>query len=128
MELSIFLAKIFGLWFLILGVVFLWRRKTLMPIVEDFAGSRALVVSFALLELFAGISLVTAHNIWSNDFRVVLTVIGWWILLEGLVYLFMPSKAVKKLWKRVNKPGWFISGSLISIVVGVYLLNAGFTM
>lgn len=127
MELSIFLAKIFGLWFLIIGIVFLWRRKTLMPVFEDFAGNRALIVVFALLELFAGISLVTSHNVWSNDFRVVLTIIGWWILLEGLVYLFMPSKVVKKMWKKFNKPGWFISGSLIAIVVGVYLLNAGFT-
>lgn len=128
MELSILLAKIFGLWFLIIGIVFLWRRKTLMPIMEDFAGNRALIVSFALLELLAGISLVVSHNVWTNDFRIVITVISWWILIEGLVYLLLPSKGVKKMFKRFNKVGWFVSGSLISIVLGVYLLNAGFVM
>ncbi|PIR37999.1 MAG: hypothetical protein COV34_02840 [Candidatus Zambryskibacteria bacterium CG10_big_fil_rev_8_21_14_0_10_42_12] len=128
MELSIFLSKIFGIWFLVIGIIFIWRRKTLMPVIEEFAGSRALLILIALLELFAGIALVTAHNIWEKDFRLVLTIISWWLVIEGVMYLMAPTKSIKKIFKRFNKPGWYISGSLLSIVLGVYLLNAGFTM
>ena len=130
MELSLFLAKLFGAYFLLLGIVFIWRRKALMPVFEEFAGSRALMVVVAILELFAGIALVIAHNVWSHDFRVIITILGYWMIVESIIYLLLPAKtkAVKKMIKMFTRPSWYIAGSLISIVVGVYLLNAGFTL
>lgn len=127
MELSIFLAKVFGAYFLIIGIIFIWRRKSLVPFIEEFAGSRALLIVIAVLELFAGLALSIAHTVWTSDFRFVITLIGWWMIVEGILYLLMPMKRIKKMFKAFNKPGWYISGSLCSIVLGVYLLNAGFT-
>jgi len=127
MELSLFLAKIFGLWFLIVGIVFIWRRKSLMSAIEDFADNRALVFVFAILELFAGIALITSHNIWEVNFQGVLTILGWWIAIEGFIYLLLPMKRIKRMVKYFNRPGWYISGSLLSIILGVYLLNSAFT-
>lgn len=127
MELSLFLAKLFGFYFLIIGVVFIWRRKSIMPVFEEFAGSRALMVVTALCEIFAGLAIAIVHNIWSTDFRVVITIIGYWMVIEGVIYLLLPGKKmVKNMVKVFSRPGWYVAGSLIAIVAGVYLLNAGY--
>lgn len=128
MELSIFLAKLFGAYFLIVGIIFIWRRKAIIPVFEEFAGRRALMVVIALVEIFAGLAIAISHNIWSYDFRAIITVFGYWLIIEGVLYLLLPSKkVVKNIIKIFSRPGWYITGSLIAIVLGVYLLNAGFT-
>lgn len=128
MELSLFLAQLFGAYFLIIGIIFIWRRKALIPVFEEFAGKRSLMVVIAIVEIFAGLALAIAHNIWTYDFRVIITIIGYWMIIEGVLYLLLPSKkVVKNIIKIFSRPGWYITGSLIAIIVGVYLLNVGFT-
>src|SRR5690606_14475465 len=125
---SLFFAELFGFYFLFIGVVFIWRRKTLLPVFEEFATSKALMMATALLEIFAGITVVAIHNIWTFDFRVITTIIGYWLIIEGMIYIILPKKKIlKNIVKIFGKPKWYISGSLLSIFIGIYLLHAVFT-
>ena len=53
MELSIFLAKLFGIYFLVIAVLWTARGDFLFEIVEEFFASRALIFLSGLLALFA---------------------------------------------------------------------------
>ena len=61
-ELSIFLAQLFGLYFIIAGLIIMVRRKSLMPAVTEFGHSRALVLIVALVELIAGLAILDTMN------------------------------------------------------------------
>ena len=60
MDLAIFLAKLFGLYFLIAGGIVMLRQKSFMPMVLDFFGSKAMIMLVGALELVAGLALVIA--------------------------------------------------------------------
>ena len=125
-DLSIFLAQLLGVYFIIAGVVILIRRKSLIPAVAEFGHNRALVLVVALVELLAGLAIAIAHPIWEPDWRGVITFLGWWMIVESVIYLILPYSGARKLIRQFNTSRWYISGGIIAIALGGYLAGAGF--
>jgi hypothetical protein len=128
MDLSIFLAQLFGLYFLIAGVIVMFRQRSFMHVMTDILSSRGALTIVALCQLFAGLSLVIGHPIFTADWRGIITFIGIWIMVEALFYLTMPYTRLVKFVKMFSTPTWFTSGGLLSIVMGAYLTGKGFGM
>lgn len=126
MDLSLFLAKVFGLYMLAAGLLILVRRKAIMPAVAEFGESRALLLSIGLLELVAGIALLSAHMVFALDFRGLITFIGVWMIFEGILYAALPMQKLRRLIRIVNKPRWFIVGGILSALLGAWLAAVGF--
>ena len=125
-ELSFFLAKLFGLYFIIAGLIIMGISKCRMPAVTEFGHSRALVLIVALVELIAGLAITIAHPTLTPDWRGLITLLGWWMILESVIYLTLPFSGMRKLVRMFNHSRWYISGGFISIVLGGYLAGVGF--
>ena len=128
MELSIFLAKLFGLYFLIAGGIIMMRQKSFMPIFTEILGSRALLLLLGVFELLAGLAIVIAHPIFTATWEGLITLIGAWMAVEGVIYLAMPYTKVGRLMCQFNTPTWYTSGGLVAVVMGAYLAGKGFGM
>ncbi len=128
MEMEIFLAKLFGLYFLIIGIIILVRRKAVMPAVSELVSNRAVLITLAIIEIGAGLALTLTYPTiqWSVD--GILSTIGYMLLVEGLIYLASPYKPTQKFIKQFNKSHWLISGGVASVVVGAYLVAYGFNL
>lgn len=126
MDLSIFLAKLFGLYFMIAGVVVMARQKSFMPVMTNVFSSKPLIIILGLCQLFAGLALVLAHPIWTPNWQGVISLIGVWIMVEGLFYVATPYYKVHKITKQFNTPAWYTSGGMLAIVLGAYLAGKGF--
>ncbi len=126
MELSIFLAQLFGLYFVIAGGIIMMRQKSFMPIFTEVLGSKALLMILGLVELLAGLAIVLAHPIFTATWQGVITLIGAWMAIEGLMYLSMPYTKVGKFMRQFNTSTWYTSGGLVAIVMGGYLAGIGF--
>lgn len=122
----IFFAKLFGLYFLVVGVMVLWRKKSIMPALQELASNRALVLVIALVEIAAGLALVIARPDVTFNWQGLISLIGWMMVIEGLLYLALPAKAIRSLMSWFNKPAWFMSGGIISLLFGIYLTGIGF--
>lgn len=127
-ELSVFLAQLLGLYFLIAGIIIVVRRKSFVPMVAEFGHSRALVLVVALVELMAGLAIVLAHPIWAPDWRGLITLTGWWMIIESVILLVLPFYGMRKLIRKFNTPRWYITGGFVSVVLGMYLALAGFSL
>ena len=128
MDLSIFLAKLFGLYFLIAGGIIMMRQKSFMPIFTEILGTRPLLLILGLAELLAGLAIVIAHPVFMSDWEGIITAIGAWMAVEGLIYLAMPYTKIGKLMRQFNTPTWYTSGGLVAVVLGAYLAGKGFGM
>lgn len=128
MELSIFLAKLFGLYFLIAGGIIMMRQKSFMPIFTEILGSRPFLLILGVAELLAGLAIVIAHPIFTATWEGLITLIGAWMAVEGVIYLAMPYTKIGKLMRQFNTPTWYTSGGLVAIVMGAYLAGKGFGM
>lgn len=125
MDVSIFLAQLFGMYFLAMGVASLLKGKELGESVDAFRKSPLLTYVGALLTLL-GLAFVIIHNVWNGTWQVVITVLAWLTLIEGLAYLWLPQKAVGKCINWFNTRWWYIIGTIIAFVLGVFLLSIGF--
>ncbi len=125
---ELFLAKVLGVYFIIMGAIALFRRGAVMPAVSQLAANKPLILLLALIELFAGLSIVIAYPDVTFDYMGVITLIGWMLIVEGIIYLATPSKEVQKFIKQFNTPIWYTAGGVIAILLGVYLANVGFNL
>lgn len=126
MDLSIFLAKLFGLYFLIAGGIIMMRQKSYMHIMMDVLGNKGMLMIVAICQLLAGLALVISHPVFTPDWRGVITLIGVWIMVEAIFYLAVPYTKVMRVMRQFNTSTWYTSGGLLAVVLGAYLAGKGF--
>ena len=126
MDLSIFLAQLFGLYFLIAGGIIMYRQKSFMPIIGEVLNSKPLIIVLGFGELVAGLAIVIAHPVWTFDWEGLLTFIGVMLVAESLFYLAVPFPKMHRIFRQFNTPTWYTSGGLLAIVLGAYLTGKGF--
>ncbi len=124
MELSIFLAKLIGIYLLIVSVELLLRKKELEGAVKDFASSKGLLAFSGSISLLFGLAIVISHPIFIPDWRGVITIIGCLLILRGLFRVSFPSRLQKNLATSLHKWYWLIF--LITFFIGLFLTSAGF--
>lgn len=118
--------QLLGLYFVIIGVVVLYRRKSLMPAIAQLAGNRLLVVVIALMELLAGLAIVLTYTTVSWDWRGIVAIVGWMLVVESIIYMAMPYPRVQRSIRYFNKNEWYQAGGVIAVIAGAYLAAAGF--
>lgn len=123
---TIFLAKLLGIYMIIVGLIFMIRRKAMMPAMKELIKNRALLYIICILELAAGIAVVLSHNIWTWGYELIITVVGWLLIIEGVVYLILPHRKVEKILSKFNTPVWYGAGGVAAVILGAYLAARGF--
>ena len=126
MGLSIFLAKLLGIYLLIIGVLWAVRGEVISEVLEEFFTSRPMLLLSGLLALAVGIAMAISHSIWEFNWRGLITLIGYLSIAKGIArvgFPTVPRKAVSFLLKYAR--GWIWIG--IVLVLGAYLTWAGFT-
>jgi len=125
MELSVFLAKTWGLYFLIISLAFLVNRKNYQVMLRLIENKIALLLSGFIL-LVVGILSVVAHNIWTLDFRGLITLFGWIALVKGINRLFWPEFVTAQI-KKLKIDRWATPLLFLAFVLGVWLTYIGFS-
>jgi hypothetical protein len=123
---DLFLAQLFGLYFIIVGASVLIRKKSIMPTYREMLANKPVLFAIALLEIAAGLAIVLANPVITLDWIGLISLIGWMLLVEGVLYLTLPSKIVQKFTKNFSSAGWMTAGALVAIVAGGYLAFIGF--
>ncbi len=126
MELSIFVAKIFAIYFLVTGIGVLSGKMNVYKMLKSFEDSPALTFVTGLFLLIIGALLVQHHNIWSGSWWVVLiTLLGWGTLLKGCIMMAYPQFLFqfKGFYKNLH-PALGAVGIVIGLVLGYFLFMA----
>ncbi len=124
MELS--LAQLLGLYFILVGVIVLYRRQSIMPAIRQLAANRPLLMVIAFVEILAGIGIVLTYPTVTASADGIIAVIGWMLVFEGVLYASMPYRRVQKFIGAFNTPQWYGVGGVLAVIVGVYLAGTGF--
>lgn len=126
METTILLSKVLGLFIIIVGVVVMVRKEYFIPLISVFVKERFTRLVMSIVELMAGLFLVVTHNDFSTGPATIITLFGYVAVIEGILYLITPDKTLQTLISKFNNPKIYLFGGLASVVVGLYLANAGF--
>lgn len=125
MELSIFLAKVIGLVSTVSALAVIVRYKTSLALDEAAVRNPAVAYLGGFGILILGVLIVISHSVWTTDWRVLITIIGWLVLLKGIGRIFFPDSVGNMIAKKKDNR-WFILGEFAVLLVGLYLLYYGF--
>ena len=122
MELSILLGKVMGFYFVVMGLALLFKTKVLQKSMEDYINDAVTALSDGVFIFILGLLIVLNHNVWDNSWRVVVTLVGWFALIKGLIRLWMPKSTMNAIVNTMNNKNIYVIGGLVAILVGVFLL------
>ncbi|MFZ0565771.1 MAG: hypothetical protein WAM28_06265 [Chlamydiales bacterium] len=128
MELSFFLARVIGLFLVIIGFLCLGRRKFLEKPVIVFFENDALTIISGVFVLIIGLLIIVGHNVWEWNWTLIITILGYFILLKAFALLFFPGLVVKKLSLKLFRDSSPIFLGIICLIVGLILVYEGFVV
>jgi len=83
------LAGLIGPTLIALAAALLINLGSISTLVESVSRDPALVLVSGVLSFVAGLAVVRVHNYWAGDWAVLVTILGW-LLLVGLVRILFP--------------------------------------
>jgi hypothetical protein len=126
MDNSTYLARLIGPVLAIAGLGFLVRRAEFVGVFQDVARDQPLIFAMCVLGLLGGIALVHAHNVWAMDWRVIITLLGWWSAIESAVWLIVPSTTLRDLVLPLLTPTLVVSYGVFVLLLGGVLSIFGY--
>lgn len=125
METSIYLAKLIGPIYLVVGVGLLLNPSNSRAVVKEFMDSPALFYLSGILALIIGGLIVLLHNVW-HGWPIVITLLGWAAILKGVVRLIAPDAAKAFISKLAGSKNDMTAAALIALALGAYFTAMGF--
>ena len=123
MDASVFLAKFWG-WYLITFFVLLIFYPKRIKQLFDFAKDEKFTMIISIMAITFGLVSIVAHSLWVADWRIVITLLGWFIFIKGVVYFSFPHLALK--WVEKVDFKWFQFIMFLSFLIGIILLNQAY--
>ncbi len=120
MDASIFLAKFWG-WYLIIYFTLLLVYPKRIKQLFEYTKDEKFIIIISFLAIILGLLNIIAHNIWVLDWRIIITLFGWFTLLKGITLFAFPTFAIKMIDRFDSK--WFHFLIFPIFVFGIFLLN-----
>ena len=125
--LTVFLAKLIGLYCVLMAGGMLANRKDSLAAVEAMIESPELLLIAGVVALPAGLALVVGHNVWSGGvLPVAVTIIGWVVLIKAVALIAVPQQRMIFLYRSLHYERWFAAYMLATVTLGLALAGAGF--
>jgi hypothetical protein len=120
--LTLHLAILIGLYELAAGVAGFTGTITWSAVIDEFERSPALTFVTGFMAFVIGGVLVLAHNIWADPLAVIVSLIGWIALVEGLLIMVIPRPLLGFSRRLVTSQR---AVSVFAMIVGALLIILG---
>ena len=120
MELSILVAKIVAIYYVGIGLGVVTGQVEVKKMIASFEDPGLSLIS-GLFMITVGGLLVNAHNIWVKDWTVLITIIGWALVIKGFLFTAFPKSMVsmsKSFGVRSKSFGYLVIA--IGLVFGYF--------
>ncbi|MEC7838459.1 MAG: hypothetical protein VX777_00305 [Chlamydiota bacterium] len=125
MDISIFLAKVFGIYLIVSGLLYAFKHNTMRYVINDYFDNNAVVMLGGIMSLMIGILLMVSHSVWEPNWKIVITVFGYMTFFKGIMHLFFPSTASS--WaSKMTDGSYFVYISIVTLMLGIYLTYVGY--
>jgi uncharacterized membrane protein HdeD (DUF308 family) len=123
METSQFLAKLLGLYCVIVSGALLINRAAFQAFLRDEAKHPGFLLLSGFLALIVGLLIILSHNIW-RGWPILVTLIGYLALFKGIVRLYFTHWTNRVIRGFAESPQ-YIAMVTFSFVLGMVLIYFG---
>jgi len=125
---TVFLAKFIGAFTLVETILMVLFRDHALQRIYDVLYDRALAFTWGVVTLGLGLAIVCGHNVWRGGLLpVVVTLVGWLLLIRGVVLQVVTPELAQSALRTISFEPYYYAYLAIPLVLGAYLLLAGWT-
>jgi len=125
MDITIFLAQIWGPIILAVGIGVFTSRSYYLQIYRDLEKETLAVLCFGMFGMAIGIIQISVHNIWDTFAQGFVSFLGWALLLKATLFIVAPRFVDKSGEWAANLKLVPVSGGLM-LLLGAYLTWLGY--
>lgn len=120
MDITVFLASLWGPVLLAVAVGVMLNRSYYAKIYRDLDKDVLAVLVFGMVGMIAGIAHVQFHNSWETLQQIVVSVLGWGLVIKSALFLAAPSFVDKTgdMWAKYKL---IPVAGILTLIVGGYL-------
>jgi hypothetical protein len=126
MHTSIFLARLLGPLFLLPGIGILINPRVFRALATEVVRSVTLIYLFGLIDFAAGLAIVLNHNVWTASWPVLVTLIGWALLIRGAVRIALPDAIMGYAARYISNKQIYPFAGAAAVILGLVLCYFGF--
>jgi hypothetical protein len=118
-------ARMLGGMLFISGAGILLNSEGYRATADEFLRGVGLIYMSGMMALVAGLSIVYLHNVWTKDWRTLLTLIGWFAVIDGILRVVVPEFIQRFDTWYIAQPGFLIGSGFIVLALGLFLSFKG---
>ena len=121
MTISKTIAGLIGPTLVALAAALLINLSSISALVEPVSHDPALVLVSGVLSFVAVLAVVRVHNQWSGDWAVLVTILGWLLLIGGLVRMLFPIWLAGMAAILGQRTGFIAGEAVVLLLIGAFL-------
>ena len=115
------LASLIGPTLIALAAAMFINLGSISTLVESVSHDPALVLVSGVLSFVAGLAVVRVHNHWAGGWVVLVTILGWLLLVGGLVRILFPIWLAGMAANFAPSTGLVAGEAVVFLVIGAFL-------
>jgi hypothetical protein len=115
------IAGIAGPLLAVVGAALLLNRHQIMTMAAEISRNLGLIYLSGMLLVAAGIAIVRVHNLWTGDWRLAVTLLGWLAVVGGAVRMLVPQLAEPLAASIAGRPIVPLVAGIVVALLGLFL-------
>ncbi len=104
MEPAVFIARLVGPAFVVVGLGILLNGPFYTALLAEAVRSPTLIYFSGLISLIPGLAILNVHRTWTSDWRVIITILGWLLVIGGVIRIELPATTAAQVTDIYAKP------------------------
>jgi hypothetical protein len=121
MTLSKTIGGLLGPTLVAMALAMLLNLGTMSAIAAQIARDTALIFLSGVLLFVAGLAIVRVHNVWSGEWPVLVTILGWLALIAGVGRMFFPSRFAGLATQFGTSRALLVGFAIVFLLIGGFL-------
>jgi hypothetical protein len=122
------IAGFAGPLFMAIAAALLINRRTIAGLVTGVLNSPEFIFFSGIFTLIAGLAIVRAHNVWSAEWTVLVTIIGWLAIIGGLARIIWPDRVSAARDTLMGSENTLTGWALVALALGAFLTAKGYAL
>ncbi len=118
-------AQVLGIFFSVLGLGCILNKEHVDKAMSAIIRNHAIQFVATLMPLIFGAFIVVLHHHWVSNWTVLVTIVGWLILLAGVFRAIFPAVWINRVKVCQKKANLNVIGGVV-FILGVVFLFCGF--
>ena len=126
MTLPLFLAKLMGIYLLIVFVLMTTRKESMIEGIKALIENPVLFMFSGSLNLLGGLAIILAPSLWVWGWSLIIILLGLLMIVRGICQLGFTSIVVNQVNTLITNENYWKYSQITTLVLGLILTFIGF--